>query len=103
MGQRKTAHWLQAFAERAVPAGPINDLSQVFGEPFAEERELVHEIPHPLAGTVATVANPVRFSATPVAYDRAPPLLGQHTDEVLMEVLNCSAERIQALRDAGAV
>jgi len=103
MGQRKTAHWLQAFAEHAVPAGPINDLSQVFGEPFAEERELVHEIPHPLAGTVATVANPVRFSATPVAYDRAPPLLGQHTDEVLMEVLNCSAERIQALRDAGAV
>ena len=101
--RRSTSHWLQAFASHGVPAGPINDLSQVFGEAFAGERELVHELSHPLSGSVATVANPVRFSATPVTYDRAPPLLGQHTDEVLSQVLSYSAAKIQALRDTGVL
>ena len=59
--------------------------------------------PHPAAGEVTMVANPIKFSATPIAHDRAPPLLGEHTDEVLRGVLGLGDEEIAALRAAGAI
>ena len=101
--ERSTDQWLEALREAGVPAGPINDLARVFSEPFARERELVRKLEHPLAGTVDTVANPVRFSATPVEYRRAPPLLGQHTEELLREMLGYTQEKIESLREAGAI
>ena len=100
---QKTARLLRAFSQHRVPAGPINDLAQVFDEPFAAERQLVHALPHAQAGSVATVANPVRFSRTPVGYDRAPPLLGEHTDEILREELQYSAAEIEKLRESGDI
>ena len=66
-----------------MPVGPINDLAQVFAQPQVKSRGLQLELPHPLAGSVPSVANPIRMSATPPRYEPAPPTLGQHTHEVL--------------------
>lgn len=101
--QRSTNAWLELFKDIKVPAGPINSIGQVFESPYAQERELVQHLPHPVAGTVPTVANPVHFSETPVSYRMAPPVLGEHTDAVLRSELGYSAERVQELRDAGAI
>ena len=79
--------WLAKLEAAGVPSGPINDIGQAFNHPQAQARELRREIPHPLSGTVPVTASPLRFSASPVQYRRAPPLLGQHTEEVLREVL----------------
>ena len=101
--ERSRSHWLDRFSSLHIPAGPINDLAEVFSDPVSEERQIVRKMPHVLAGEVPTVANPVRFSDTPVEYDLAPPTLGQHTDEVLKELLGYSDEEISNLYDAGAI
>ena len=74
-----------------VPCGPINDIAQAFAHPQARARELRREIPHPLGGTAPITASPLRMSGSPVQYRRAPPLLGQHPEEILREVLGRSA------------
>jgi crotonobetainyl-CoA:carnitine CoA-transferase CaiB-like acyl-CoA transferase len=98
-----TDHWLELLTASGVPVGPINNIRDIFSEPYANERELVRQLEHPLAGEVATVANPVRFSGTPVEYRHAPPLLGQHTAEILSNELNYSQEEIAALSRDGAI
>ena len=84
---RTTREWVEALESRAVPCGPINRIDEVFADPQVVARGLRVELPHPVAGMVPGVANPVRLSATPVVYRSAPPVLGQHTDEVLAEWL----------------
>lgn len=101
--QKSSAHWLTEMAAAGVPAGRINDLHTVFSDEFAVETQLVRQLPHALAAAVPTVSNPVSFSRTPVEYRHAAPLLGQHTDEVLREVLHYSAVEIQSLRRDGAI
>lgn len=101
--QDTTAHWLEELARRRVPAGPINDIGEVLDNDFAKERELVRPVRNGAGHDVPLVANPVDFSATPVAYERAPPLLGEHTGEVLHEWLGYSAETIEALRNKAAI
>ncbi len=98
-----TDHWLELLGACGVPVGPINNIDDVFSEAYASERQLVRQIEHPLAGQVATVANPVRFSATPVQYRNAPPLLGQHTAEILENDLHYSPAEIAALAKDGAI
>ncbi|MFC4622975.1 CaiB/BaiF CoA transferase family protein [Comamonas nitrativorans] len=83
---RTTAEWVGALEQADVPCGPVNRLDQVFADPQVQARGIHVDLPHPL-GTVATVASPVRLSATPVQYRMAPPLLGQHTDDVLRDWL----------------
>ncbi|PAU56380.1 CaiB/BaiF CoA transferase family protein [Pseudomonas indica] len=100
---KTTAQWVALLEEAGVPCGPINDLAQVFADPQVQARGLRVELPHPLAGTVPQVASPIRLSETPVQYRNAPPLLGEHTERVLGEVLGLSPERIAALREAGVV
>ena len=100
---KSTAAWLEAFAAKGVPAGPIKNIGEVLSEPFALERNLVHRIKNGAGESVPFVANPVSFEATPVTYDRAPPLLGEHTDEVLAEWLSYSAAKIAALRKEAAI
>jgi formyl-CoA transferase len=84
-----------------VPCGPINDLDQVFADPQVLHRRMRVRAPHPAAGEVTMVANPIKFSATPIAHDRAPPLLGEHTDEVLREVLGLEETELSSLRTSG--
>ncbi|MEX8495294.1 CoA transferase, partial [Sphaerotilus sp.] len=85
---RTTQAWITALESKAVPCGPINRLDEVFADPQVVARGLRVELPHPLVGMVPGVANPIRLSATPVVYRTAPPLRGQHTDEVLADWLD---------------
>ena len=99
----RTRHdWLGALESAKVPCGPINDLADVFADPQVKERGMTVEMPHPAAGTVKLVASPMKFSATPIQYRRPPPLLGEHTAELLRE-LGFSDAEIDALRVAQAV
>jgi crotonobetainyl-CoA:carnitine CoA-transferase CaiB-like acyl-CoA transferase len=99
---RTRTDWLSALEAAKVPCGPINDLAEAFADPQVQARRMTVEMPHPLAGQVRLVASPIKLSATPVQYRHAPPLLGQHTDEVLRELGLAPAE-IASLRAAGAL
>lgn len=105
MARKTTAAWVEALAAASVPCSPVNDLAQVFADPQVQARGMRIEVPHPLSGSgrVPMVANPIRFSATPVQYRHPPPLLGQHTDEVLGELLAMSEAERAALRAAGVI
>jgi crotonobetainyl-CoA:carnitine CoA-transferase CaiB-like acyl-CoA transferase len=102
MKTRARADWLSALEAAKVPCGPINDLADVFADPQVLAREMTVEMPHPLSGSVRLVASPMKFSATPVQYQRPPPLLGEHTAQILTEFGLTEAE-IAALRAAQAI
>lgn len=100
---KTTAEWVIELEKAGVPCGPINDLAQMFQDPQVLARGLAVNVPHPLAGSVPQVASPIRLSETPVEYRHAPPLLGEHTEAVLMDVLGLSGEAVQGLRGAGVL
>lgn len=99
---RTKAHWLQALQAAQVPCGAINDLAEVFADEQVQHRGMTVSVDHPLSGSVRLVGSPMKLSATPVSVRRAPPLLGQHTQEIL-EQAGLSAERIERLRRAGVI
>jgi crotonobetainyl-CoA:carnitine CoA-transferase CaiB-like acyl-CoA transferase len=101
--QRSTREWVDLLEAAGVPNGPINDLAQVFEEPQVKARGIKVELDHPVAGTLPGVASPMRFSATPVEHKLAPPLLGQHTDEVLRALLKLPETEIARLRQEGVI
>ena len=101
--QRPAREWLAALEPAGVPCGPINDLAQVFADPQVLHRGMKVAAAHPAAGEVTMVANPIKFSATPIAHDRAPPLLGEHTAEILAGVLGLDADAIDALREENVI
>ena len=102
MALRPRADWLTALDAAKVPCGPINDLADVFADPQVQARGMTLDVPHPLTDTLRLVASPMKLSATPVSLRRAPPLLGQHTDEVLAEFGVDGAERSR-LRALGVI
>src|SRR3954466_9011841 len=102
-GERTTAEWVDLLEKAGVPNGPINDIAQVYEEPQVKARGLRVDLDHPVAGKLPTVASPMRFSATPVEYRGAPPVLGQHTDEVLGQLLGKSGADIARLRASGVI
>ncbi len=102
MKTRSRCVWLASLEAAKVPCGPINDLADVFADPQVQAREMTVRMPHPTAGQVDLVASPIKLSATPVQYRRAPPLLGEHTDQVLTELGLREAE-IAELRAAGTI
>jgi crotonobetainyl-CoA:carnitine CoA-transferase CaiB-like acyl-CoA transferase len=102
-GRKPTAFWLRQLGEAGVPCSPINDIGEVLSNGYAEECGLVRTTPHPYEPRLPTVANPVRFSADAVSYRSAPPLLGQHSGEVLADWLGYSAQTISELRKAGTI
>ena len=94
---RPMDHWIAVLEAAGVPCGPINTLDRVFADPQAKARGLSFDLPHPSAGTVPTIASPMRFSETPVEHER-PPLLGEHTAQVLGELAGISDQQLQTLR-----
>ena len=95
---RSTDDWVAAMEAANVPCGPINTLDRVFANPQVRSRGLRFEMPHAAAPTVPLVGNPIRLSESPVAYDRAPPVLGQHTDDVLSQWLGLDTLAVESLR-----
>jgi formyl-CoA transferase len=97
MVQRNTrAYWLEALEKAGVPCGPINDIAQTFDNPQVRARSMQIAIEREDTGAVALVRNPVRYSATPVRNELAPPRLGQHNEEVLGQLLGYEPGQIQA-------
>ena len=101
--QRTTHEWVEALEGAGVPNGPINNIQQVFEEPQVIARGMKIALDHPLAGTAPSVASPMRFSATPLEFKAPPPTLGQHTDEILRDMLDMSVADIAQLHAAGIV
>jgi crotonobetainyl-CoA:carnitine CoA-transferase CaiB-like acyl-CoA transferase len=103
MKTRGKADWLGALEAAKVPCGPINNLAEVFADEHVRSRGMVHGWTHPLADTLDLVASPLKLSATPVRNDLPPPLLGQHTAEVLNDWLGDSPQRWSELQRRGVV
>jgi len=102
---KPSAWWIENLEKNKIGCGPINELSQVFDDPQVKAREMVIEMDHPATGgrKAKLIASPVRLSGTPVSYRKSPPLLGEHTEEVLGEYLDMSSAEVAALREKGVV
>jgi crotonobetainyl-CoA:carnitine CoA-transferase CaiB-like acyl-CoA transferase len=103
LGGRPVAEWMHIFEKANVPCSPINDIAQVFDDPHVRAREMKIELDHPLTGKLPNIANPMRLSRSAVQYHRPPPTLGEHTNEVLDELLDLSAEEISNLAAKGVI
>ncbi|WP_027848165.1 CaiB/BaiF CoA transferase family protein [Marinospirillum minutulum] len=101
--ERTTQDWLGDLEAVGVPCGPINNLEQVFADQQVQHRNLAFELPHPQAGKVSLVSNPVRFDGKALNAKTAPPLLGEHTLQLLKDKLKLSEEQLQALVDKGII
>ena len=99
MKTRPKADWLSALEAAKVPCGAINSLDEVFADPQVQARGMVTHWQHPLRADLPLVSSPIKLEKTPVRTDRPPPMLGQHTDEVLGELLGVDAARLATLRD----
>jgi len=103
LATRPARDWLAALEPAGVPCGPINDLAQVFADPQVRHRGMEVRVPHPAAGELSLVASPMRLLGTPIRHDRGPPLLGEHTAEILRTVLGMPEAEIAGLRERGIV
>jgi crotonobetainyl-CoA:carnitine CoA-transferase CaiB-like acyl-CoA transferase len=103
MKTRTKADWLGALEAAKVPCGAINNLAEVFADPQVQERGMVTQWSHPLKDGLRLVASPMKLSATPVRTDLPPPLLGQHTQQVLREVLNYPDEKLSELKEGKVI
>jgi crotonobetainyl-CoA:carnitine CoA-transferase CaiB-like acyl-CoA transferase len=101
--QWPSAVWIEKLEAANVPCGPINTIDRVFADPQVRSRGMRVDLPHPRAGTLPSIANPVRFATAPIEYTHAPPVLGQHTDEVLEELLGLDADARASLRARGVI
>ncbi|KJE88551.1 L-carnitine dehydratase/bile acid-inducible protein F [Capsaspora owczarzaki ATCC 30864] len=93
-----TAHWMDALTREDLPCGPINNLQQVFNDPHVLATGLIQQVEHPTVGRISLTGSPVQYSDTPARIALPPPTLGQHTDQILAEVLGYTPEQIAALR-----
>jgi formyl-CoA transferase len=101
--QRTTKEWVKLLDDAGVANGPINTIKEVFEEPQVIARGMKFELPHAAAGKVTLVASPMKFSGTPLKHDMPPPVVGQHTDEILRTVLKKTDAEIASLKACGAV
>jgi crotonobetainyl-CoA:carnitine CoA-transferase CaiB-like acyl-CoA transferase len=103
VARKSSAECIDRMEAESVPCGPINDLRQVYENPQVQARKMAIELERADTGPVKMVANPIKASRTPPAYHRAPPRLGEHTDEVLQRVLGWDAASIENARSEGAI
>jgi formyl-CoA transferase len=103
MAGRGCDEWMEILVEAAIPCGPVNDMRSLFADPQVRHREMIAEVPHPTIGSLRLTGVPIKYSETPGRVQSAPPLLGEHTDEILTGLLGYPAERVEALRREGAI
>lgn len=103
LARENRAVWIERFETASVPVAPIRDFTEVYAAPEIRDRNMVLEMPHPTAGTIRTPGTPLNFSDTPVVESVAPPLLGQHSDAVLEDVLGLDADAIAQMKKDGIV
>jgi crotonobetainyl-CoA:carnitine CoA-transferase CaiB-like acyl-CoA transferase len=103
--QHDSAYWIGGLESVTVPCGPVNDIPEVFADPQVQHRGMQIEMPHPQSGSgaVKLIGNPINLSETPVSYRHAPPYLGQHTAEILTELLGLDGDDTTALKAAGII
>jgi len=97
------AHWVATLEAADVPVSPVNTMNAVFANPQVRHRELRTTVQHPTAGPVDLIANPIRYPGGPATTYTAPPLLGEHTDQILTDVLGKTPDEIAQLRASGAI
>ncbi|MDQ0338062.1 crotonobetainyl-CoA:carnitine CoA-transferase CaiB-like acyl-CoA transferase [Caldalkalibacillus uzonensis] len=97
---KTSAEWQDLFNQHGIPCGPINNMAEVFNDPQVAARQMVVPIEHPTAGEIRVVGSPLKLSRTPVQFRYPPPLVGEHTEEVLRE-LGMDAKGIEALKEKG--
>jgi formyl-CoA transferase len=95
--------WMELLVGASIPCGPVNNMEHLFADPQVKHRDMIVEVPHPTIGTLKLTGIPIKYSETPGAIRRHPPLLGEHTDEVLSDALDYSSEQIEALKKQGAI
>ena len=100
---RSKREWIQALEATNVPCGPINSMKEVLEDPQVRHRQLRVDMPHPLGGTASVVRSPLRLSETPVEYRLAPPMLGQHNEEILKGLLGRDSDELKRLKAAGII
>lgn len=103
LARRSVEEWLNLLQPEGVPCGPVNSIAQTFENPQVVHRKMQIDLPHPLAGTVPSIANPIKFSGTPIHYQGAPPTLGQHSHDILQRYVGLSDAQITVLKGKGVV
>ena len=103
LSTRTVDEWVAVLLPGGVPCGPINNLAQVFQHPQVRERGMQLGLDHACGGITPSIANPIKFSGTPIAYDKAPPILGQHTKQVLTTIGGISEAELESLAAKGIV
>ena len=101
--EKDAQEWLNLLLEAGIPSAPINNIKEVFEDPQVRARDMVVEVPHPTAGRVRLAGSPLKLSRTPVRIELPPPLLGQHTEEILSEYLSYTPNDLAHLRDEGVI
>jgi formyl-CoA transferase len=95
--------WMKLLVGAAIPCGPVNNMQHLFADPQVQYRNMIAEVPHPTIGTLRLTGIPIKYSETPGTIRLHPPILGEHTDEVLADALGYSSEKIEALKAQGAI
>ena len=103
MRKKTSQEWLDEFAALGIPCGPVNTIDQVAQDPQVEHRGMIRDMPHPRLGKVKAVGAPVKLSRTPGGSDTTSPNLGEHTDQVLQDMLGLADEELRSLRDEGVI
>ncbi|MHC4946267.1 MAG: CaiB/BaiF CoA transferase family protein [Planctomycetota bacterium] len=103
MGEKTCDEWMELLTAASVPCGPVNNMERLFNDPQIKHRNMIAEVPHPTIGTLKLCGIPIKYSDTPGVIQRPPPLVGEHTDEVLEGVLGYDSNRIEELRQQGAI
>jgi formyl-CoA transferase len=96
--QKTCDRWMELLVAAAIPCGPVNDMQHLFADPQVKHRQMIAEVPHPTIGTLRLTGIPIKYSETPGRIRLHPPMLGEHTDEVLAEVLGYSSDQTEALK-----